>query len=164
MQHSYSSREAADLFGTDVDATSIQRAIKRGELIAHKAGPHRQSPFVIEHEDLVRWAGERGLPMVNGAGERVNVATGEVLADGEQPMTRVAAARARLAGVTPRGDAEPALREIVTLPNGAHETNVARVVLPSAESGLLEACRRLAALPESPELWAAMRAVLGVSA
>jgi hypothetical protein len=29
------------------------------------------------------------------------------------------------------------------------------------DAGLLEAARRLAALPESPELWQALRAVLG---
>lgn len=171
MQHSYSSREAADLFGADVDATSIQRAIKRGELTARKKGPHPQSPFVIEHDDLVRWAADRGLPMVNGAGERVNVATGEVLAEGEQPtpIARAAAARARLAGVVapaPGVELWPgtvAGADVPPSPARA-ESNVARVVLPSAEAGLLEACRRLAALPESPELWAAMRAVLGVSA
>lgn len=171
MQHSYSSREAADLFGADVDATTIQRAIKRGELAAHKSGPHRQSPFVIDHADLVSWAAERNLAMVNGNGDRVSVATGEVLAADEQPtpIVRATAARARLAGV-------PAGFEPVTdgalanhpdfefvKPAAPAASNVARVILPSAEAGLLEACRRLVALPESPELWAAMRAVLGVS-
>jgi hypothetical protein len=78
VQQTYSSREAAELFGGEVNPTTIQRAITRGELPATK-GPHAQSRFRVAHADLMAWAGTRGLSVVNGNGEHVDAATGEVL-------------------------------------------------------------------------------------
>lgn len=168
-----SSREAARI--VDVDATTIQRAIASGDLPAAR---HRdRAPWRIQRSDLLTWAGANGYAAVNGNGERIDAATGEVLehaqayesaqlgpvtvVNGEvTPTSRaatVADARARLAGVKVTGDG-PFDSDIRL------EANVARLLLPSAESGLLEAARRLVALPESPELWQALRAVLGVGA
>lgn len=144
MQQNYTSREAAALFAGDVDSTTVQRAITRGELAASKSGKHRQSPYRIERAELLRWGADRGFSLVNDAGDRVDVATGEVLdPDAEPtPAEKAAAARARLAGlrvpVAAAGDpelarivaSEPALQEIVAVPAPV-ASNVARVLLPS---------------------------------
>lgn len=168
MQQNYTSREAAALFSGDVDSTTVQRAIVRGELTATKAGKHKQSPYRIERDELLRWGAERGFALVNDAGERVDVATGEVLdPDAEPtPAQKAVEARARLDGISPVawGNKADAIALTVARREREAESNVARVLLPSADAGLLEAARRLVQLPESPELWQALRAVLGVGA
>lgn len=162
MQQNYTSREAAALFAGDVDSTTVQRAITRGELAASKSGKHRQSPYKIERAELLRWGAERGFSLVNDAGERVDVATGEVLdPDAEpSPVEKATEARARLAGLR----VPDARDDEDGFPVAPVASNVTRVLLPSADAGLLEAARRLVQLPESPELWQALRAVLGVGA
>lgn len=145
---SYSSNQAAAMFGGDVNPTTIQRAISRGELLASK-GPHAQSRYRIAHTDLMTWAAARGLSVLNGADERVDAATGEVV-EPESPAERAMAARQRLAGVRkPEAPAEaPEVLEPVTdgalanhpdfefvkaAPAAAPvESNVARVLLPAA--------------------------------
>lgn len=162
-----SSREAARII--DVDATTIQRAIARGELNASR--PRDRAPYRIQRSDLLAWAAANGYAAVNGSGQHVDAATGEVLeseapAEASTPIAAATAARARLAGVVPgRVTIEP-LVEVSEPPigNGRLVTNVERVLLPSADAGLLEAARRLVQLPESPELWQALRAVLGAGA
>jgi excisionase family DNA binding protein len=161
-----SSREAGRVL--DVDATTIQRAIVRGELNASRKREH--SPYRIQRSDLLAWAAANGIAALNAEGERVDVSTGEVLADNEPatapaPPVNVADARARLAGV-PAGqfaNADYTREPRFDSPRVA-ESNVAQILLPSADAGLLEAARRLVQLPESPELWQALRAVLGVGA
>jgi hypothetical protein len=107
MQHSFSSRGAAAFVGGDVDSTTIQRAIVRGELEAEK-GPSKQSRYRISRGALTRWAAERGLAVVGDNGSRIDAATGEVLEDAEPtPIVKATAARARLAGVAPKVEAEP---------------------------------------------------------
>jgi len=136
MQQTYSSREAADALAGDVDSTTIQRAIQRGELAAAKAGKHRQSPFKIAHADLLAWAAARGYSFVNGNGDRVDAATGEVLESEPSPAARAVAARQRLNGVAPAletdeaaaPDAEPAAAPVAP----RVESNVARVLLPGS--------------------------------
>ena len=167
MQHIasvLSSREAGRLL--DVDPTTIQRAIGRGELNASR--PREHAPFRIQRADLLKWAADNGIAALNENGERVDITTGEVLAADEPTSTpeptenRVVDARARLAGV--KLEQERATDRFVNDSRARlAESNVA-AILPNAESGLLEAARRLAALPESPELWQALRAVLGVGA
>lgn len=181
-----STREAARYI--DVDATTIQRAIARGDLNASR--PREHAPYRIQRSDLFTWAAANGYAGLNGEGERVDLSTGEVLAAdaapvgayesaqlgpvevvaGEvTPIAAATAARARLAGVAPVvRDGQFAAADYSREPRfdseRAGEANVARILLPSADAGLLEAAKRLVALPESPELWQALRAVLGVTA
>lgn len=166
LQHVFTARESGALLG--VNQSTITRAVQRGELSAIKSRAH--AAFQIDRDVLLAWAADKGYRVQGANGAEIDPQTGEVLEPEPTPIAAATAARARLAGV------ETAARESVeaNYPNGFFpapaapepraESNVARVVLPSAEAGLLEACRRLAALPESPQLWEALRAVLGVEA
>ena len=168
MQHIasvVSSREAGRLLG--IDATTVQRAIGRGELNASR--PREHAPYRIRREDLLKWGADNGLSLVNGS-ERVDLATGEVLEpDASTPEPKadksaaVADARARLAGVAIAKQEAATDAFVAESRERLADVNVSRVLLPSAETGLLEAARRLVQLPESPELWQALRAVLGVA-
>lgn len=163
LQHVFTARESGALLG--LNQSTITRAVQRGELVAVKSRPH--AAFQIERDSLLAWAAEKGYTVQGANGAQIDPQTGEVLEPKPTPIAAATAARARLAGV---GDpqlaaivaSEPALQQVVKL--SPAESNVARVLLPSAEAGLLEACRRLVALPESPQLWQALRAVLGVEA
>lgn len=182
QQNTYNSSEAARLLG--VNNTTVQRAIQRGDLAGTR--PRDRSPFQIERAELLRWAAANRYTLhVNGG--QIDPATGEVieqLAEStpavldiepgvEVPPTPIAAAtaaRARLAGLptVSREDrlmvqAEQSAAQLAHVAREV-ESNVSRLLLPSADAGILEACRRLVALPESPQLWQALRAVLAVEA
>jgi excisionase family DNA binding protein len=169
QQNSYNSSEAARVLG--LNNTTIQRAIQRGDLNGTR--PRDRAPYIIERDELLRFAIANGHKLHADTGELIDPSTGEVLEqlpEAPTPIVAATAARARLAGVAPVELAESI--EVATTPQfGAAdytrrplESNVSRVLLPSTEVGLLEACRRLVALPESPQLWEALRAVLGVEA
>lgn len=137
MQQNYTSREAAALLAGDVDATTVQRAIQRGELVATKAGKHKQSPYRIERADLLTWAADKGYTIVNGNGDRVDAATGEVLETEPSPATRAVAARQRLNGVKPAAVVADEAAAVGAEPPAAPvapviESNVARVLLPGS--------------------------------
>lgn len=166
LQHVFTAGEAGALFG--IPTSTVTRTIQRGELAAER--PSRHAPFEITREALLAWGAARGYRIQGPNGSQIDPETGEVLEPADETPTPIAAAtaaRARLAGVA---TVEPLVIDPVVevaeppIGNGRLETNVSRVLLPSAEAGLLEACRRLVALPESPQLWQALRAVLGVEA
>lgn len=164
LQHVFTARESGALLG--VNQSTITRAVQRGELTAVRARPHLA--FQIERDALLTWAAEKGYAVQGANGAQIDPQTGEVLESEPTPIAAATAARARLAGVTPAAEIERlevlADRSDAMVKDVRELTNVSRVLLPSAEAGLLEAARRLVALPESPALWQALRAVLGVEA
>lgn len=156
QQKSYNSSEAARLFG--LNNTTVQREIQRGELIGTRS--RDRSPFRIDHAELMRWAIAKGHMIHRDDGALIDPATGEIVdpepTDAEKANI-AAYESAQLGPVTVVNG------EVTPLPaTRGTAVNVSRVLLPSADAGLLEAARRLVALPESPALWQALRAVLAV--
>jgi excisionase family DNA binding protein len=139
MQQILSSREAAAQLG-DIDPTTIQRAIGRGELPATRS--RERAPWRIQREDLLSWAAVNGFTVKNGNGQAIDPATGEILevdAEDEAPVSlaeRALAAKQRLAGVQPdvaaaerpEGPAEP-------------ESNVAAIIMPRSAASSIAADR-----------------------
>lgn len=131
QQQVLTSREAAKALG-DIDPTTIQRAIGRGELAASR--PRDRAPWRIALQDLAVWAASNGYTLQNGHGDAVDPSTGEVLepAESEAPTVedeaelpapaaapvsiaaRSIGARQRLAGIRPA--AAPIESNAVVLP------------------------------------------------
>jgi excisionase family DNA binding protein len=130
QQQTYSSREAATV--VNVDPTTIQRAIVRGELAAERGGTSKQARYRISRESLAAWAVENNLTFNTGNGHTVDPATGEVL---ESPAEKAVAARARLEGYESAqlGPVSVVDGEITPEP-AVPVSNVAAVVLPPAAS------------------------------
>lgn len=158
MQQILSSREAAAQLG-DIDPTTIQRAIGRGELPATRT--RERAPWRIQREDLLSWAAVNGFTVKNGNGQAIDPATGEVLertGDAElgrivasEPADRALAAKQRLAGVQP----DVAAAERPEAPAARIESNVGAIVLPPAVSVAADRLALLAKLVKASQFEAA---------
>lgn len=157
QQRSYNSSEAARLFG--LNNTTVQRAIQRGDLLATRY--RDRSPFSIDRAELLRWGATQNYKIQGPDGQLIDPATGEVVEAVEETGGAVEAYEsAQLGPVTVvNGEVTP-----LPAPAARVQTNVSRVLLPSADAGLLEAARRLVAISEkpTPALWQALRAILAV--
>jgi hypothetical protein len=141
MQQILTSREAAKVLG-DIDPTTIQRAIGRGELAASR--PRDRAPWRITIQDLTLWAASNGYTVQNGNGDKVDPSTGEVL---EAPVAEVLETEA------PELPAAPSK-------NGSNdgskiESNVAAVIMPPATSVAADRLMLLARLVKAGQFDAA---------
>jgi hypothetical protein len=143
MQQHYSTIAAAR--AVNVNPTTVQRSIQRGELKAERHGTSRQARYQISPESLAEWAAANGLTITTGNGQ-VDPATGEVLG----PLT-IAEREAEQAAQADESLAPAPL---------ALESNVRAVVLPPAASVAADRLALLAQLVKAGHFEAA-QLVLG---
>jgi excisionase family DNA binding protein len=140
QQQTYSTIAAAS--AVNVNPTTIQRAIQRGELEATRRGSSKQARFRITADALAAWAATNDLTIRTANGHQVDPATGEVLESAQLGPVVVVEG------------------EVVPMPAAPAVSNVAAVVLPPAASIAADRLSLLAQLVKAGHFEAA-QLVLG---